>query len=500
MKNAVIYARYSSHAQRDQSIADQIRDCEEYAKNHEYRIIDIYADHAISGTTDNRAEFQRMLRDSDLKGFEIVLVWKIDRFGRDRYDMAVNKRHLKRNGVQIVSVKETIPDGPEGVLIESLMEGMAEYYSKSLGQNVKRGLDSNGRRGMTTGGIVPLGYKLEDKKFVIDELAAENVRDIFDMYINGITLQEILAELKRRGVRNGRGNEFNYNNLRRLLTNRRYIGENYIKGELLGEVPAIVDRETFEKAQDMIENSGKTGTKYKTKFLLAGKIYCGKCGKLYKSSSGTSHTGKVYDYYVCTGSKSKTDKCDNRKIAKDKLEDTVLKVTLEHVLTDENILMIADRVIEILSQTCESLELQSMKSRRDELKKKQNNLFKAIEDGLYSPALKDRISEISDELEALEIEILKESAKKPLPDKEAVIWFLNRFRSLDYQTVKARRNLFNALIQSVTITDDVITIRYNFSGLSSKGSFHSSMVGESPIKLNQILIYPNYIEYSCLAA
>ena len=137
---AVIYARYSSDNQREESIDGQLRECMEYAKFNGIDVVNSYIDRALSAKTDNRPNFQRMIKDSYKGLFDVVLVWKLDRFARNRYDSAHYKTILKRNGVRVLSAKETISEGAEGILLESMLEGYAEYYSIELAEKVKRGL------------------------------------------------------------------------------------------------------------------------------------------------------------------------------------------------------------------------------------------------------------------------------------------------------------------------------------------------------------------------
>ena len=157
---AVIYARYSSDSQREESVEGQIRECTEYAKHNGITIVGTYIDRALSAKTDNRPEFQRMIKDSARNNFDVVIVWKLDRFSRDRYDSAHYKRILKKNGVKIISAKENISDGPEGIILESMLEGMAEYYSAELSEKIHRGQKENALKGKNNGGGIPLGYIL----------------------------------------------------------------------------------------------------------------------------------------------------------------------------------------------------------------------------------------------------------------------------------------------------------------------------------------------------
>ena len=133
---AVIYARYSSDSQREASIEGQLRDCKDYAEKNGITVVGTYIDRAYSAKTDDRPDFQRMIKDSAKKIFDVVLVWKLDRFARNRYDSARYKIQLKKNGVKLMSATEIISEGPEGIILESVLEGYAEYYSADLAENV----------------------------------------------------------------------------------------------------------------------------------------------------------------------------------------------------------------------------------------------------------------------------------------------------------------------------------------------------------------------------
>ena len=149
-KIAVIYARYSCEKQTEQSIEGQLRICYDYAERNGITIVGTYIDRATTGTNDKREQFQQMLKDSANGIWTMVLVYKLDRFSRNKYETAMNKKTLRDNGVKLVSAMENIPDTPEGIILESLLEGMAEYYSAELSQKVLRGLNENRQKGLYT--------------------------------------------------------------------------------------------------------------------------------------------------------------------------------------------------------------------------------------------------------------------------------------------------------------------------------------------------------------
>ena len=200
---AVIYARYSSDNQREESIEGQIRECTAYAEKNGITIVKHYIDRAISAKTDNRPQFQQMIKDSDKKLFDIVLVWKLDRFARNRYDSARYKTQLKKNGVKLMSATEIISEGPEGIILESVLEGYAEYYSADLAEKVVRGQTENILKGRCNGGRGTFGYTLDsERKFHIDPLASPFVLESFTKYRDGLTMKEIRDWLNENGIKN----------------------------------------------------------------------------------------------------------------------------------------------------------------------------------------------------------------------------------------------------------------------------------------------------------
>ena len=223
IKTAVIYARYSSDSQTEQSIDGQLRVCEEYAKQNDILVLDTYIDRAMTGTNDNRPDFQRMIRDSAKKTFGYVLVYKFDRFSRNKYETAIHKKALKDNGVKVVSATEFVPDTPEGIIFESMLEGYAEYYSAELSQKIRRGNNESRRKGNLTGGKIPYGYKNVNKKAVIVPEEADIVRYIYEQYSIGVYVKDIIAELNSKGLLH-KGKPFVANTVYGILGNERYSG------------------------------------------------------------------------------------------------------------------------------------------------------------------------------------------------------------------------------------------------------------------------------------
>lgn len=255
MKNAVIYARYSSDKQTEQSIEGQLRVCNEYAERNGLAIVDTYIDRATTGTNDNRPAFQKMLADSDKPViWDIVLVYAIDRFGRNAIEIAVNKQRLRKNKKTLISATQRTSDNIDGtrnldgILLENVYIGLAEYYSAELAQKVKRGLKENRTKGLYTGGSLTYGYKVENKRVLIDEDQASVVNEIFNMYANGWMAREIIDSLHSRGI-SYNGKPFLYNAIYNLLHNKKYIGIYEVNDEVFTNVyPQIVPSELFQTA------------------------------------------------------------------------------------------------------------------------------------------------------------------------------------------------------------------------------------------------------------
>lgn len=219
------YARFSSDNQRSESIDAQIRAMNQFCKQNHWQVVSTYTDEARSATTDNRPQFQQMIADSSKGLFDIVLVHKLDRFSRDRYDSAIYKKKLKKNHVKLCSVLERMDDSPESIMMEAVLEGMSEYYSKNLAREVMKGMNETALQCKHTGGCPPLGYDLdENRHLVINEQEAQAVRIIFQMFADGYGYSEIIDRLNAHGYKTKRGKMFGKNSLYEILSNEKYTG------------------------------------------------------------------------------------------------------------------------------------------------------------------------------------------------------------------------------------------------------------------------------------
>ena len=392
----IIYARYSSDNQREESIEGQLRECTEYAKRNDIMIIDTYIDRAFSATTDKRPAFQKMIQDSAKKMFDVIIVWKLDRFARNRYDSARYKALLRKNGVKVISANENISEGSEGIILESVLEGMAEYYSADLSEKVIRGLTENAMKCKFNGGPITFGYRIDDERhFQINEETAPYVRMIFKKYDAGNTMKSIVDELNSKGIKNIRGGKFSVNIVSKILSNRRYIGE-YIYRDIVtpGGIPAIIEKDVFDRVQLKIEHNKHAGAKNKAdeEYILTTKLYCGECNSLMVGESGINHQGKKYRYYKCIDAK-RGKGCKKKTVKKDDIEDVVLKVV---VATLSNEKYINSLIISALMnmQESENYELKELQKELSRVDKKIANLLNAIEQGILTESTKQRLQEL----------------------------------------------------------------------------------------------------------
>ena len=467
---AAVYARYSSHSQSEQSIEGQLSAAHAYAEARGYKIVREYCDRAKSGTNDNRAEFQRMLRDSDKHAWQVLITWKIDRIGRNREELAFNKHRLRKNGIQIEYVAESVPDSPEGVILESVLEGMAEYYSLQLAQNIRRGYEESAKEARHFGNI-PLGLKVnKDRHYEIDEEKAPIVRLIFEKYASGMTASELVRYLNGQGFTTGKGRPFGRTSLYNILHNEKYIG-NYVAlhGTVRheGAIPAIVDKELFDRVQDMMgKNRAAPSSKWSVEeYVLTGKVFCGTCGHVMTGESGTGKAGKKYSYYKCLGNKRRKT-CDRKAVPRDRLEDLVIRTTMS-ILRSEGIMgQIVDAVWDYYCKEDETKNrLEAVRIEMESVEKAKANLIRAVEQGMPYGAVKDRLESLEAQREALEsarTQIVLDGEKSLSRDQ--VEFFLWSIASMDFRDARAERRLVQTFINAVYVFDDHIRICYNFGG------------------------------------
>ena len=387
MKTAAIYARYSSHKQREESIEEQVDECREYALQNYMNVVEIYSDSAISGKTENRDGWRRMMSDAKLKKFEVFLVYTIDRMCRDRYALAVAKKALRDCGVSIIPIKQPVIDGPESIILDSLMEGLAEYYNADLARKVDRGMSDNARKCLANGSKPPLGYAVDPvtKTYIIDESGAEIVRFIFQSYLDGMQIKEIVAECKNHCYKNSNGKPIDNNVISRMLRNIKYTGVYKWKDiEVPDGMPRIISDYTYHQTQLKLAQKAHTNAhgKAKREYLLSDKVFCGNCGEAWVGESGYSATGAFYTSYKCR--KAKVRKCKYKAISQEKLENQVYEMLMFKLFPNEEaIRSYVDFYVEKKSNdSYEQKQISQYEKQLKSVQKKIDNIMMAVMQGI----------------------------------------------------------------------------------------------------------------------
>ena len=457
MKTAVIYARYSSDSQSEQSIEGQLRVCQDYAKNNNILILNTYIDRAMTGTNDSRPDFQRMLKDSNKKAWELVLVYKLDRFSRNKYEMAVHKKTLKDNGIKLISAMEYIPDSPEAILIESMLEGYAEYYSAELSQKVRRGMNESRHKGNFTGGNLLYGYKVENKKVLIDEDKAEIVKYIFEQYANGIYVKDIIKELTNKGIYH-RNKPFARTTIYSMLANEKYAGIYRHNDEVFTNIyPRIVPHNIYAIVRKRIEENHYGKHDDSVNYLLRNRFKCGICGSTIASESGTARNGNIQRYYKCSGRK-KMSICKQKPIRKEVIEQLIIDTTFKCFSSTETINLLAERILDFHKQQSEdNSTLNILQKEKENIEKSIDNLLSCMEQGIVTQSTKQRIVELENKLNIVSNNILIERAKHKLElKKEDIVKFIKS------SLKKEPRQLIRLLVKEVVLYEDKIEIYYNY--------------------------------------
>lgn len=499
--NTVIYARYSAGPrQTDQSIEGQLRVCTDFCKQRGLTVIDTYCDRHISGRTDERPEFQRLIADAKRKKFEAVVVYKTDRFARNKYDSAVYKRELKRIGIQIFYAAEAIPDGPEGIILESLMEGLAEYYSAELAQKIKRGMHESALKCQSTGSGRPLGYRVDEQKhFQIDPESAQTVQTIFEQYIKGESNAAICELLNSRGLRTAQGKPFNKNSINRIIKNRKYIGEyRYHDIVVEGGMPAIISKDTFNLAQAEMERrrTRKAPKSPKAEYLLAGRLFCGHCKGPMQGVSGTGKSGNKWYYYYCGNTRGKNKTCDKKQVSRDRLERAVVDFTVRYILQEDVLEELARKVHAAQErQNDTASEVAFYEKKLADNKKSIANVLRAIESGAATQTLPARLQELENEQAVILGELSFLKGKHLAFTEDQILFALMKHlepypgeSEQDY-----RRRIISDFVSEVYLYDDRLLIYFNISSEDGKlksadlsniegGEFDEGLVSSTKMK------------------
>lgn len=501
-KKAVLYLRYSSASQTEQSIEGQRTVCKKFADLEGYEVIQEYVDRATSASHDTRKRlsFLQMIDDAASKDFEAVIVYKLDRFARNRYDSAIYKNKLKQYGIRVVSATEPLSGRPEDILMESVLEGMAEYYSVELAEKVKRGIRESVEKRQWLGGQTPFGFKVENKHLVPDPAKKPAVKQAFQMVLDGKSFEEITSYLNSLGFRNARGCPLTTRTVFDLLHSKRVIGFYVYDGvEVEGAIEPLITKELFYAVQNRLA-SVRRKRHNMTTYLLSNRLFCGHCGLHMIGAKGRSKNGEYYYYYVCRGQKKRFG-CHKRSIRKEEIEDLVIKETLK-LLTDETI----DQIVNLIMGFYKEKELETQDPIR-ELEKQVKLIEAQIENGLNAVLSGFASKPLTDKLEKLNLqkrqleEQIDELKNDQVPlDPEMIRFYLTAFREKSLRDKNWQHKLVNTFIKKVTLWDEAgkrnkkLEIVYNLS--DSNGELKQFDLDDSQATICNIDEHPVIINFT----
>ena len=500
---AIAYYRFSSHAQNDQSIEQQREMAEAYAEKHGLTIIKEYPDEAISGRDDTRPQYQLLLSEVKMLKPAVLILWKTDRLGRDRFDLQIAKNIIRGAGCSIECVAEPFidPNDPTSIFVEGILDAQAEYYSASLAQNVMRGLNFNAKN-CYYNGVKTFGYTTEDlpikgkngkpkKIYVLDPTTSPVVRRIFQDFADGKPLQELIDELNHQGLRTAKGGLFNMNGIRHILMNRMYLGEYHYGGVVVPDgIPRIISDDLFDEVQRrFVLNKHKPKSQEarhidtsEPRFWLTGKLFCGECKESMQGVSGTSKSGKIHYYYVCKNHRK--HKCKLRPVQKDFLERCVVEVLREFLSDHGNLASLAVDVSEYAKkQHSDDTYLKSLQKELNQTEKEIKNIIDAIKQGLVSKTLQQSLTELENKQEALADAIEVEKAKLALAnDDYGIKHYFEMYARADFEDDETRRMIFEYFIDKIYVFDDKLIIDMFYSDNHVEVSLEAFLASEEYAK------------------
>ena len=465
---AVIYARYSSANQRDCSIEQQVAKCRELAARLGLTVIDVYEDRAISGKTDRRPNFQRMMKDADLRQFDVVLAWKSNRMGRNMLQAMTNEERLRDNGIRTVYAEEDFDDTAAGRFALRNMMNVNQFYSENMAEDITRGLMDNASKCLSNGSL-PLGYKPgDDRHVVLDEAEAAIVQEIFTRVSCYEPFIDIARDLNRRGIKTKKGSEWGRSSFHTICRNERYRGIYiYRDVRIEGGMPRIVSDELFYKVQEVLKvkknPQGRRKRSGYEEYLLTGKLFCGHCGSPMTGIAGTSKTGAMHYYYTCQ--KRRTDhSCDKKAVRRDQIERAVGVAIQQQLLTDENIQMMADKLMEYNARTETKYRLQGLQDQLNANKTATANILKAIEMGIITDATKARLLELEKEQGQLLVKIDEAKAEMVPISRNDFVKLLYIYKEGEPTDKKYLAALFDNFLVRVDLYDDHLKITFDPTG------------------------------------
>ncbi|MBQ9662079.1 MAG: recombinase family protein [Oscillospiraceae bacterium] len=461
---AVLYGRYSSHNQRDVSIEQQFEACEKYAEGTGLQIVARYADRAISGRTDNRPQFQKMMQDAHKGEFDYVLAWKSNRLGRNMLQALVNESKLADLGVKVLYVEEDFDDTAAGRFALRSMMNVNEFYSEAMAEDIKRGLMDNAAK-CKVNGKLPLGYKRgPDGSYAIDEDAAAIVQEIYQRVIDGWGLTEIMSDLNRRGVKTATGAPWRLQSFDKLLQNEQYTGVyKYSSVRTEGGIPVIIEKKDFDKVQKILLHKKNPRGKQRrnAEYLLSGKVFCGKCGSPMGAQCGTARDGTKRGYYMCNRRRYE-HACDKKNVRQVDLEQAVCNAIRAEIMNDKVIDQIISGYSVVYEDAMDQTKRNALQADLDDVNARLKNILNAVEAGIFNDTTQQRMLELNEARRDIEEAIRLDEEANDFPTPDEVRFNLLELRKGDLDDATYMRDLVNTFVNAIFVYDDYLRIRFNY--------------------------------------
>lgn len=458
----MIYARFSSHSQREVSIDQQIEWCKDLADRNGLSIVWIYKDKAISGKTDNRPDFKKMMEEAGQGKFDYVLAWKSNRMGRNMLEAMLNDAALQDKGVRVIYVEEDFEDNAAGRFALRNMMNVNQFYSEAMAEDIKRGLMDNAKKGMVNGRTTYGYIRGKDGRYEVVEDQAQIIREIYNRVLEGWQNIDIIQDLNNRGIKNRDGKEWKRTSFDKLLKNEQYIGVyRYADIRIENGMPAILDRVTFEAVQRRLSTKGNPRWRRKNvnDYMLTGKLFCGHCGKPMIGICGTSRSGERHFYYMCQGKHQHI--CDKKNERQETIEAAVVEAVKKIIMDDETIEWLVQGYQEFVESMRGQSSALALEKELDDTEKAISNLMKAIEMGIITETTKERLIELEEKKKDLTDKVKIEKAMLRELDSCHLRFALERFRDKNINSREYQKELINTFIKAIYVYDGTLKIVFN---------------------------------------
>lgn len=462
---AVIYARFSSHKQDEESIEQQVAECKRFAATRGLKIIDIYSDSAISGRSDRRPQFLRLKRDADKGKFAAIIAYKSSRIARNLMNALNFEYEMQQRHIAVYYAKEEYGDDASGKFMRNIMMATNQFHSDNMAEDIKRAQQYNALQ-CRANGPASYGYKTgEDGRFAVDETTAPIVREIFQRVASGETYADIAEDLNRRCIPTRSGGKWNKSSFQAILNNERYRGT-YIFGDIRidGGMPVIVPDYLYTEVQNVMSS---TKIRHRRNadgvFALTGKLYCGECGEHMIGMSGTSKSGVRHHYYVCAGKRT-VKTCRKKDHRRDQLEHDIAAAIMHRICTDAFVEQITDMYMDYQRKFSVDSELQLLTDEHAENDRALQNLLRAIEQGIITETTAGRMRELEAKQRELKGKIAALKADNTTATRDDVMAYMRHFRGLDVESAEVRQQLFDTFLVAAYIWDDHATLVFDPMG------------------------------------